>query len=82
MAQPFDFASLRVGHIIDAQDYLEQWYLAIVIEDITPHKRKIHFLPFQKNSKRDEVFTEGVDSHKVAPAFKHSEGVEEPSKCY
>jgi hypothetical protein len=74
---PFEFGSLRVGSIIDAQDYLEQWYLAIVIEDLTVtpsnQKRKIHFLPFQKNSKRDEVFSASDSTNKVAPVFSNSE---------
>jgi len=43
-------SSLRVGNILDAQDYLGSWHLSIIIEDVS-HGEKgaaktIHFLPF------------------------------------
>lgn len=47
---------LRLGDILDAQDYLGSWYLAIVIDDISPSSKQIHFLPYQR-SNRDETFS-------------------------
>lgn len=44
-------------------------------------RRKIHFLPFAKNSKRDEIFTALDSQHKIAPAFTHSEKCEDPVKA-
>lgn len=63
----------RVGHIVDAQDYLGSWYLAIIIDEKNQFKsseRLIHFLPFT-NNKRDERFSD-EDSNKIAPAFHHT----------
>lgn len=78
---------MRVGHILDAQDYFEQWYLAIVIDlyldEDASHlnaQRKFHFLPFSKNSKRDEIFLTKDLQVKVAPAFSKSERIENPIK--
>ena len=101
VTKQLDLQHTRVGHIIDAQDYLEQWYLAIVIEQDDPHsegdaayspaidtsssrsniKRKIHFLPFAKNSKRDETFTAQDCQHKIAAAFTISEKSDDPLKA-
>lgn len=63
----------KLGDILDAQDYLESWYLAIVVEEKNGPKseRKLHFLPFS-HSKRDEVFTD-ESSNKIAPAFTNTE---------
>jgi len=81
LTQPVSFWQLRVGHILDAQDYLENWNLAIVVDTDSPPtpdskglnvKRKIHFLPF-KNSKRDEIFSANESQQKIAPAFTHTE---------
>ncbi len=60
----------RIGHILDAQDYLGGWYLAIIVDEKN-RERILHFLPYT-NSKRDERFTE-EDSNKIAPAFTFSE---------
>ena len=56
-------SSLRIGNILDAQDYLGTWHLSIVIDDGTsatndqPSEQKtLHFLPFMK-ANRDEVFS-------------------------
>lgn len=69
----------HVGNIVDALDYLENWHLAIVVEEKSAPKneRKLHFLPY--NHKRDEVFTE-EDSNKIAPAFTNTEIPAEPEK--
>jgi hypothetical protein len=40
---------VHMGTILDAQDYLGNWYLAIVIDDLSNGnkiEKKIHFLPF------------------------------------
>ncbi len=57
---------LLVGNILDAQDYLGAWHLAIVI-DAKGAARQIHFLPFSK-ANRDEEFT-ADDSQRVARVF-------------
>lgn len=61
-------AQLRLGNILDAQDYLGSWHLSIVISEganaessasgrkNSSESRTLHFLPFQK-ANRDEVFT-------------------------
>ena len=72
-------SALRVGNILDAQDYLGSWYLSIVIEDgtstessqITQDQRVLHFLPFSK-ANRDEVFS-ADDQARLAPAFAKQE---------
>lgn len=58
-----------MGNILDAQDYLGIWHLAIVInkKNDKSTERDIHFLPYS-NQKRDETFTE-EDSNKISPAF-------------
>jgi hypothetical protein len=90
LTQPFTFWETKVGHILDAQDYLESWYLAIVVDaDIGPGdggfkennaNRKIHYLPF-KNSKRDEILSSVDSQHKLAPAFTQSEKLGEAGKA-
>lgn len=40
MTKQIDLQQTRVGHILDAQDYLEQWYLAIVIEQDDPQSEE------------------------------------------
>ena len=63
----------RVGHILDAQDYLGSWHLSIIIDEknhLKSSERLIHFLPFT-NNKREERFAD-EDSNKIAPAFHHS----------
>lgn len=62
---------LRLGDIIDAQDNLFNWYLAIVIDENSPTNKQIHFLPYQR-SNRDETFT-NEDQARIAPAFQHSD---------
>ena len=56
-----------MGTILDAQDYLGIWHLAIVIKEKNAKERDVHFLPYN-NPKRDETFGED-DSNKIAPAF-------------
>lgn len=71
----------RAGHIIDAQDYLGSWYLAIIVEEWSnSHRseRQIHFLPFA-NQKRDERFSD-EDSNKIAPAFNNTGLPADPEK--
>ena len=90
LTQPFTFRETKVGHILDAQDYLESWYLAIVVDaDIGPcdgglkenkANRKIHYLPF-KNSKRDEILSSVDSQQKLAPAFTQSEKLGEAGKA-
>jgi len=63
---------LKLGDILDAQDYLGSWYLAIVIDDISSTSKQIHFLPYQR-SNRDENFTKENDETRIAPAFQHAE---------
>lgn len=62
----------HVGNILDAQDYLGSWYLAIIIDEKNGPRseRIVHFLPFT-HSKRDEHFTD-EDSNKIAPAFSNT----------
>ncbi len=80
-------SELKVGNILDAKDYLENWYLAVVIEDMAETdqpgdaKVKLHFLPFVKNSKRDEVFSAQESLNRIAPAFTNSEKVDDPTKA-
>ena len=62
---------LKVGDILDAQDYLGSWYLAIVIEEVSSSSKQIHFLPYQR-SNRDETFTVD-DQARIAPAFQHAD---------
>jgi hypothetical protein len=99
VTKSIDLSQTRVGHILDAQDYFQQWYLAIVIDredgesnaafspaiDTSSSKanikRKLHFLPFGKNSKRDETFNAQEYQHKIAPAFTNSEKQADPIKA-
>ena len=76
-------SSLRIGNILDAQDYLGTWHLSIVIDDGTsatndqPSEQKtLHFLPFMK-ANRDEVFS-NEDQSRLAPAFSKQDAVGEP----
>ena len=68
-----------MGNIIDAQDYLGNWHLAIVMK-ANNQDRDIHFLPYS-NHKRDEVFSE-ADSNKIAPVFTNSEVPSDPEKAF
>lgn len=71
---------LLVASILDAQDYLGSWHLAIVIdekEEGTSWQKSIHFLPFQK-SNRDEWFT-AADDHRLAPAFSRQDASGDPA---
>lgn len=73
----------RIGNVLDAQDYLGAWHLAIVIEEKnSPQKpeRKIHFLPYE-HSRRDEVFTD-EDSNRIAPIFTQTEISSDPEKSF
>jgi hypothetical protein len=69
----------QVGNIIDAQDYLGNWHLAIVMK-ANNQDRDIHFLPYS-NQKRDEVFSE-ADSNKIAPVFTNSEVPTDPEQAF
>ena len=69
---PTTIQDLKLGDILDAQDYLGSWYLAIVIEDSSPSSKQIHFLPYNR-SNRDETFTKENDETRIAPAFQHAE---------
>lgn len=60
-------AALRVGNIIDAQDYLGSWYPAIVIDEKDQDQKQIHFLPYKAN--RDEYFKSSDDAARVAPIY-------------
>ena len=63
---------LKSGNILDAQDYLDKWHLAIVVEEKEAGNRVlIHFISFNKGN-RDEEFGE-EDSSRVAPAFSKTE---------
>jgi hypothetical protein len=70
----------HVGNIIDAQDYLGSWHLAIIIDEKNGMRseRWLHFLPFS-HSKRDERFTD-EDSNKIAPAFTNTGLPTDPEK--
>ncbi len=71
----------RAGNILDAQDYLGSWYLAIIVEESQighRSERQIHFLPFVHH-KRDERFTD-EDSNKIAPAFTNTGLPSDPEK--
>lgn len=72
----------RVGNILDAQDYLENWHLAIVIDEKNGNssERRLHFLPFS-NAKRDETFSD-EHSNKIAPIFTHTEIPSDPEKAF
>ena len=55
-----NFEDIKIGDILDAQDYLSNWYLSIVIDAKTQNQKtekKIHFLPFQAKQGRDEDFS-------------------------
>lgn len=60
-------------------DYLGTWYLAIVVDELSPQEKKIHFLPL--NSKRDEVFKE-EDITRIASVFSNSDLPSEPEKSF
>lgn len=72
--EPCNLVQTHLGNILDAQDYIGTWHLAVIVDENNSPKeeRLIHFLPFL-NRKRDELFTE-EDSFKVAPAFTHTNG--------
>jgi hypothetical protein len=38
---------LRVGNILDAQDYLGNWHVTIVIDEHGPQQKQVHFLPYK-----------------------------------
>lgn len=38
--------NLKLGDIIDAQDYLGDWYLAIIIDEVSATSKQVHFLPY------------------------------------
>jgi hypothetical protein len=46
-----------VGSILDAQDYLGNWHLAIIIDEKDAPTKEVHFLPFLK-ANRNEAFTD------------------------
>ena len=53
--------------MLDAQDYLGAWHLAIVIDLKAGPNKLLHFLPFNK-ANRDEEFTP-EDNGRVGPIF-------------
>lgn len=68
---------LQNGNILDAQDYLDKWHLAIVVEEKEDVNRVlIHFISFNKGN-RDEEFGE-EDSNRIAPAFSRTEPTLDP----
>jgi hypothetical protein len=74
---------LRDGSILDAQDYLGTWHMAIVLETKQGNggmEKKLHFLPFF-NSKRDEWFTE-ANSDQITPVFTNTEMGPMPDKSF
>jgi hypothetical protein len=58
---------LNVGCILDAQDYLGNWHLAIIIDEKDARTKEVHFLPFLK-ANRNEAFTD-LDLQRMAPAY-------------
>jgi len=62
---------LKIGNILDAQDYLDKWHLAIVVEEKESTSKMLHFVTFNKGN-RDEEFGE-EDSNRIAPAFSRTE---------
>lgn len=71
-----EICQLQIGDILDAQDYLGNWHLAIVMDE-DGDDRKIHFLPFTK-ANRNEMFSNTDDSLRVAAAFTVSDTPEDP----
>jgi hypothetical protein len=75
--------SLELGSILDAQDYLDNWHLAIVVDEKKhpePAIKQLHFLPFNKGN-RDEEFNVD-DSARLAPAFSRTEINSEPEASF
>lgn len=69
---------LKVGSILDAQDYLSNWHLAIIIDEKDARTKDVHFLPFLK-ANRNETFTDS-DLQRVAPAYSKTILSQEPEK--
>lgn len=67
-----------MGSILDAQDYLSNWHLAIIIDDKDARSKDVHFLPFLK-ANRNETFTDS-DLQRVAPAYSKTQISAEPEK--
>ena len=61
---------------MDAQDYLGNWHLSIVI-DADGDNKVIHFLPFAK-ANRNEQFSAQDDLQRIAAAFTMQEASEDP----
>jgi hypothetical protein len=75
--------NLKLGNVLDAQDYLDNWHLAIVVDDNLgrdPLSHQLHFLPFNKGN-RDEAFGRD-DSSKISPAFSKTELTAEPEVSF
>ena len=67
---------LQNGNILDAQDYLDKWHLAIVVEEKEPCSRMLHFISFNKGNRDEEFGAE--DSNRIAPAFSATEPTLDP----
>ena len=69
---------LYVGQIIDALDYLNSWYLSIIVDqkmEGDERKFRVHFSPF--NAKRDEWLGETETSRIDSPFTQSSTPQEE-----
>jgi hypothetical protein len=58
---------LSIGSILDAQDYLGNWHLSIIIDEKDATHKDVHFLPYAK-ANRNETFSDD-DILRVSPAY-------------
>lgn len=74
--------TLKVGNIIDAQDYLGTWHLSIVCK-INPKSDqeylKLNFLPYPKGN-RDEWIAK-TDTERIAGIFSQTEPSKDPDEA-
>ena len=73
-----DLEKVSVGSIFDAQDYFGNWYLSIAVDKPKAKELMVHFLPFAKNPKRDELFLIPESNSRCAGAFTKSERPKDP----
>ena len=74
-----DLLSLQEGKIVDAQDYLEAWHLAIICRiqrDNDIEFIKVNYLPYHKGN-RDEWISKQDVSDRIVGPFLNSESVKE-----
>ncbi len=76
ITEPKPVDQLKKGNIVDAQDYIGVWRLAIVLEEKTSghgmvEEKRLHFSDF-RDTKRDEWY-KNDDTERLAPIFAHSE---------